>query len=201
MFAVLLAVAGCSQASESPQRPEKEGPERATKDPAVGAAECSDFASPEDAMDYYASEASEAEKRALDANQDGFACNESAAASASAEANAAKAAAANEGLTVEQFASVDAETDYGQGVAMSLLSCQLDKYAEDHRTEAATKHAEDLTLGLVLAEYPEDSKDPFVEEMKRDGVEPIYAEKGHDTVQAQLIDEGYTCSMAEINSY
>ena len=59
LFLVLLAMAGCSQASEAPQRPDKEGPERrATKGPAVGAAECSDFASPEDAMDYYTSEAS-----------------------------------------------------------------------------------------------------------------------------------------------
>jgi len=212
LFTVLLAMTGCSQSSPAPEQGEKEDVERAAEDPAVGAAECSDFASPEEAMDYYTSEASEAEKRALDENQDGFACNESAVASAqassspateveSASADAVKAEAANEGLTVEQFNSVDNSTAYGEDLVRSLLSCQLKKYAQDHGTEAATKHAEELTLGLVLSEYPKNSNDPFKNQMEKEGVEPIYAEKGHDTVQAQLIDEGYTCSMAEISSH
>ena len=119
----------------------------------------------------------------------------------SVSADAAKAEAANEGLTVEQFNSVDNSTAYGEDLVTSLLSCQPEKYAQDHGTEAATKHAEELTLGLVLSEYPKNSNDPFKKQMEKEGVEPIYAEKGHDTVQAQLIDEGYTCSMAEISSH
>jgi hypothetical protein len=86
----------------------------------------------------------------------------------------------------------------------ALLNCQLTKYAEDYGQKAATVHAEDILFGLMLAEY-QHPKDKFDKQIKKgleeEGAQPIYADKDHDTVQAQLIDEGYTCSLGEINNY
>jgi len=87
-----------------------------------------------------------------------------------------------------------------------LLDCQLSKYAEDHGKKAAVQHGEELLGGMMLAEYMNDKhKDKFDKQMikglQKEGMEPIYADDDHDTVQAQLIEEGYTCTNGEINNY
>ncbi len=82
--------------------------------------------------------------------------------------------------------------------AAGLLSCQLMKYASDYGQKAAEDHAYELAMGLVLASYPEASNDPFVKQLENEGVERIYADSEHDSVQAQLMNEGYICSLEEV---
>jgi len=88
--------------------------------------------------------------------------------------------------------------------SVPLMNCQLTKYAEDHGKKAAKNHALEILSGLMLAEYqhPKDSFDKQIKKgLEEEGAEPIYADKDHDTVQAQLIEEGYTCTLGEINKY
>ncbi len=97
--------------------------------------------------------------------------------------------------TVERFQKADDNT------SSALLNCQLEKYADDYGERAAIDHAEEILNGLLLSEYqhPKDKYDKIIKkQLEKSGAEPIYAEKGHDTVQAQLIDEGYTCSENEM---
>lgn len=94
----------------------------------------------------------------------------------------AAADALNEPLTVETMNEMyngiraragGEEADRFSG---ALLNCQLTKYAQEHGQKAAEDHAADLVIAVI------------------DG------ETDHDTVQAELIDEGYTCSMSEVNN-
>ena len=70
MLVVLLAMAGCSQPTSAPEQGEKEDVEEAVGETVRVVREstqaatiaCSDFPTPEDAMDYYTTDATEAEK-------------------------------------------------------------------------------------------------------------------------------------------
>ena len=147
LFMVLLTMAGCSQPSQAPEQGEKEDVERATEDPVVGAAECSDFASPDEAMDYYTSEASEAEKRALDENQDGFACNESASVASAQSSGSAGSEATSGGPalpSVDASASVDTSR-------MDNFDCRIQAHAleEGMDAQASTAFGDEMADRLI----------------------------------------------------
>ncbi len=107
-------------------------------------------------------------------------------------------AALNKPVTVKVLNSFD-DSD-----SAALLTCQAEHYAARHGQKATEKHIEDLTSGLLLADYMNDEhKDQFDKQMIKNlqdqGIEPVQAKKGYDdTVQAQLIEEGYTCSRSEM---
>lgn len=171
---VLLVVAGCSQATSAPEQPEKEDIEQAVSEPTRVADEgpgtatvaCSDFSTPQHAMDYMMEEATEEEKKALDANGNGFACDEELMAEASAEA----AAVEEQGLTEEQLYSIPEEDRIAMG------SCQMLKMQEAEGEAAVNAYVDG-----VADELAADMED---------------GEANQDVVpmQVELSELGYNCT-------
>jgi hypothetical protein len=188
-LASLLVVAGCGQPSSPVERQEnKEGVEQATKEkstPAstsVAAKTCSDFYGPQDAQAYFDNKATLEEKKALDADGDGWACNEGEVAwkpegetttASTAEADAAKAAAEQE-ITLEQFRALDRSKDYDHQIIMGLGACQIAKYRAENGKQAWREWREQF-IGEVMESLP--------------GEVP--------SIQEEMLKMGYSCTIPE----
>ncbi len=90
-----------------------------------------------------------------------------------AKADAAKAAAAEEDITLEQLGSIDASTSYGEQLVLGLGSCQLIKF----RTAVGKK---------AYNEW----QDEFVDEVA-ETTGPV------TSIQEEMIMMGYSCSVPE----
>jgi len=106
-------------------------------------------------------------------------------------------------LTLESYNELNNEGRMGDQENAALLECQAQKYADEHGVKATKQHVGELISGLLLGDYMDDKhKDKFdkqiIRNLQNDGVEPIYATEEDDSVQAQLIEEGYTCSLTEV---
>jgi hypothetical protein len=91
------------------------------------------------------------------------------------EADAAKAAAAEEEITLEILNELDTSKDYDTAIMMGLLNCQLQKYAADHGEAAAEEFA------------------------LRSMEEAVDAPEGEEIVslQEEFIGMGYSCTIPE----
>ena len=186
----LLVVAGCGQPSSPVERQEKkEGAEQATKEkstPAstsVAAKTCSDFYGPQDAQAYFDSKATPEEKETLDADGDGWACNEGEVAwkpegetttMSTAEADAAKAAAAEQEITLEQLRALDTNKDYDRQIVMGLGACQVAKYKAENGERAWLEWRE-----------------KFIDEVAESPPDEV------DSIQEEMIKIGYSCTIPE----
>lgn len=130
VIAVIFAsLYGCGQASSPPTEPEKEGgieQDKPDKEHAgITAKSCSDFYGPQDAQAYFESKATAAEKRVLDSDGDGWACNE-----------------ADVTFKPEPDITLDTFDGLSDRESFALLQCQFKKYAEDHGQQAATDYVD-----------------------------------------------------------
>jgi hypothetical protein len=209
MVRVLLALVtftvlyGCGQASSPVEkqemqkgveqaRKEEPGQEEASREEQPERKTCEDFYGPQDAQAYFDSKATPEEKRTLDADGDGWACNEGKVAwkpegettTASrlqivkaSGSDALKALPPEKPITVEDLNSLNSlNNEYDRSIALGLIDCQYYKYAAMYGEQAADEHFDRIVDEAV--ETPSD------EEVV--------------SIQEQMMNEGYTCSLKEI---
>ncbi len=99
-------------------------------------------------------------------------------AMSTAEADAAKAAAAEEEITLEQLRTLDGSTPYEERLVLGLLNCQIEKYIADNGEQAWKEW-----------------RNRMIDKLEKTPSEDIVS------FQEELLKMGYSCTVPEALSY